>query len=166
MSIERLLKLVPPPAEPYDVGPASEWPSFEKQLGTKLPSDYREFVLHYGTGLFAGLYLVYNPFAKSPYMSLLRCVQEQPEIASPTDEYSFFPEKGGLLPWGKDENGNFYYWRPAGKPDKWTVVQCEERGDGYMAHDLGMSEFLLGVLARIIHDPYWWSENSTRITSK
>jgi len=146
MSIEKLLKLVPPPAKPYEVGDPKKWSSFEKKLGTKLPSDYREFVMHYGTGLFAGLYMIYNPYSKSKYLSLLECVDTQPDDALEPDDYEFYPEEGGLLPWGKDENGNYYYWKADGEPDEWTVVQCNERGDGYAAHNLGMSAFLLGIL--------------------
>ena len=70
MSIADLMKLVPPPAKPFEVGTLAEWAKVEAELGTQLPQDYRDFVFAYGSGLFAGLYRVYNPFSgrsTSPY---------------------------------------------------------------------------------------------------
>jgi hypothetical protein len=71
MSITDLKKLVPPPSKPFEVDTLAQWGEIEQRLGTKLPDDYRQFVFAYGTGLFAGLYRVYNPFAACEYVSLL-----------------------------------------------------------------------------------------------
>jgi hypothetical protein len=60
--------------------------------------------------------------------------------------YPVFPEKGGILPWGRDENGNDYSWLTEGLPDLWKVVQNNVRGKGYALHECSMTGFLVGVL--------------------
>jgi hypothetical protein len=154
VSIKRLTKLVPPPESPTEVGSLEEWEAAEEELGAGLPRDYREFVYRYGSGLFAGLYIVYNPFAASEYIRLLDRVRTVCEIerdlkqsmGSKYVSFPIFPEKGGILPWGRDENGNDYYWLTEGPPSKWTVVQNNVRGKGYARHNCSMTGFLLEVL--------------------
>jgi hypothetical protein len=64
--------------------------------------------------------------------------------------YPYYPEPGGLLPWGVDENGNDYFWLTKGEPSQWVVVQDEYRGNGIEVHDCSMTEFLVGILERRI----------------
>src|SRR6266404_2309328 len=117
MSMADLKKLVTPPAKPFEVGTLSQWQKYEQKLGTRLPDDYRKFVFAYGSGLFAGFYRVYNPFAASEYIALLSQVErvcgynrESQRSFPKRFPYPYFPELGGLLPWGNDENGNDYFW--------------------------------------------------------
>jgi hypothetical protein len=131
MSIKQLKQLVAPPRSPTEVGTAEEWAAAERSLGVRLPHDYRGFVFAYGSGLFARLYIVYNPFATSRYIRLQERVRVVCEIERGTKRsfgakfvpYPIFPEPGGILPWGRDENGNDYYWRTGGPPSRWKVVQ-------------------------------------------
>jgi hypothetical protein len=157
MSISELIKLVPPPPKPFEVGTLGQWREIEERLGVKLPRDYREFVFAYGSGLFAGLYRVYNPFAASEYIALLpqgkrvcdmnrECQRSSPERFP----YPYYPEPGGLLPWGNDENGNDYYWLTEGLPTKWVVVQDNNRGEGIRVQPYSMTGFLVGILSRKI----------------
>jgi hypothetical protein len=153
MSVEDLKKLIAPPKKPLEAGTAKKWDAIEKELGTELPADYREFITTYGTGLFAGFYRVLNPFAKDPYSNLVIAAQEMGDQLReyPDDvDYPVFPEAGGLLYFANDENGNTYYWLTKGTPDKWTVVQREERGEGFKAQKCSMSKFLAGVLNKKI----------------
>src|SRR5262245_46610840 len=116
MSIADLRKLVSPPPRPFEVGTLAQWRKIEDQLGAELPRDYREFVFTYGSGLFAGLCRVYNPFAASEYIALVPqskrvCdANRQSQQSNPKRfPYPYFPDPGGLLPWGNDENGNDYF---------------------------------------------------------
>jgi hypothetical protein len=153
MPIDRLTALVPVPARPSEVGTLDQWRSIERELGTPLPSDYREFVFNYGSGLFAQFYRVYNPFAKSEYTALLTSVKR---ISNAVREikrdwpdqvpYKIHPEKPGLLPWGNDENGNDYYWLTDGPPDSWLVLSDEVRGEGFREYGRCMTDFLSDVL--------------------
>ena len=157
MPIDALLRLVPPPPKPTEVASLKKWRDIERKLGTKLPSDYREFVFAYGTGLFAGFYRVYNPFAASEYIALLPQVQTVCEMERDFKErepdlvpYPIYPDPGGLLPWGNDENGNYYFWLTEGEPDEWAVAQNGVRGKGYSTHPCSMTEFLTRVLQKKI----------------
>lgn len=153
MPIETLTRLVPPPARPTEVGTPEQWRDIEKRLGTKLPNDYREFVFAYGSGLFARFYRVYNPFAASESIALLPQVRTVCEMERGFKEsypervpYPIFPEPGGVLPWGNDENGNYYFWVTKGEPDEWTVAENEVRGHGYRRHPYSMTDSLTHVL--------------------
>lgn len=155
MSIAALNKLVPPPTKPFEVGTLAEWTKLELKLGTILPRDYREFVFAYGSGLFAGFYRIYNPFAASQHTGLLSsvqriCDQDRQSQKSFRERfpYPYFPEPGGLLPWGNDENGNDYFWITEGLPANWHVAQNENRGRGFKIQPFSMTEFLVAVLQR------------------
>ena len=155
MSIAELKKLVPPPSESFEVGTLAQWRKFENQLGVKLPRDYREFVFAYGSGLFAIFYRVYNPFAASEYIALLPSskricdLDRESQRAYPERfPYPYYPEPGGLLPWGNDENGNDYFWLTQGPPTKWIVVQDENRGKGICVQRYTMTGFLVAILQR------------------
>lgn len=151
MSIARLKKLIPPPEHPTEIGTNKQWEAVEKELGTPLPEDYREFVFAYGTGLFANLYRVLNPFSVSKYSAIVPVLEMMrgswDQIESP---YPLFPDQGGILSWGNDENGNEYFWLVKGKPDEWKVVQNNTRGTGFKEQKCSMSEFLVGILEKKI----------------
>src|SRR5690242_19716466 len=126
MSVAELKKLVPPPSKPFEVGPLSQWREIEDQLEVRLPRDYREFVFAYGSGLFASFYRIYNPFAANEYTALLPSIKRICDIDRESQReypkrfpYPYYPEAGGLLPWGNDENGNDYFWLTEGPPTKW-----------------------------------------------
>src|SRR6266704_1970342 len=121
MSIERLKALVAPPVQPFEVGTLDQWQKVERELGTQLPSDYRDFVFTYGSGLFAQFYRIYNPFAASEFTALNTSVQRVCAAERETKRdwpdrvpYPIYPDQPGLLPWGNDENGNDYYWLTEG----------------------------------------------------
>ena len=153
MSFESLKELVTPPEQPAEVGSVEAWLRCEAQLGFKLPSDYREFVFAFGSGLFAGLYRVYNPFAKSEWTALHPSVERtcthlrEFRQSFPQDvPYPIYPEPGGLLPWANDENGNDYYWQTLGEPDTWQVLSFNNRGEGFREHQCSMTAYLTNIL--------------------
>jgi len=155
MSLAMLKKLVPPPPHPFEVGTLAQWRKMEAKLGKRLPRDYRDFVFTYGSGLFAGFYIICNPFAKSQYTCLpsrveMVCKHNRESRISIPERYPFpyHPEPGGLIPWGYDENGNDYFWLPEGPPTKWTVVQDENRGSGIRRQPYSLTGFLAAVLTR------------------
>jgi hypothetical protein len=159
MSIVELQKLVPAPASPVEVGTLAQWRAIEAKLGAKLPHDYRAFIFAYGSGLFAGLYRVYNPFAANPETALLPSIER---ICGSWREWgrewqpfplAIFPEPWGLLPWGNDVKGNDYYWLTKGPPGRWVVVEDNHKGQGIRIHSYSMTGFLAGILQRKIRLP-------------
>ena len=152
MSIARLKRLVPPPAQPVGVGSLDEWWLVEQRLGVALPTDYRDFIFAYGTGLFARFFRVYSPFAAGS-MSLYSSVQDTCEWRRNTKRefpdrvpYPIYPESPGILPWGNDENGHDYYWFMEGGPDDWIVLADDVRGRGFSEHRCSMTEYLADVI--------------------
>ena len=157
MAIGSLKKLVPAPKQPFELGSMEQWRLAEQKLGLTLPSDYRDFVFTYGTGLFAQFYRVYNPFSASESMSLVSAVQKtcdwRRQIRTEFPDrvpYPIHPEKHGILPWGNDENGNDYYWLARGSPEEWIVLSDNVRGNGFAEHKCSMTEYLQGVLTKQI----------------
>jgi SMI1-KNR4 cell-wall len=45
-----------------------EWQTVERELGVRFPTDYRDFVLNYGSGQLARFYEVWNPFSGAAYI--------------------------------------------------------------------------------------------------
>lgn len=155
MPIANVIQLVPPPAQPVDVGTVADWEHAEAQMGLTLPSDYRAFIFAYGSGLFANLYRIYTPFSDSPYRSLLQQSVAISDMNRQSQQrfperfpYPYYPDRGGLLPWGNDENGNDYFWLTEGPPDSWAVVQDENRGTGIRVQPYSLSGFLLAILEK------------------
>ena len=152
-SIDAIVKLVPPPVKPVEVGGKKNWARVEKQLGAKLPSDYKAFIDRYGSGEFAGFYVVYNPFSRT--VNLLEKFESHGKNYAESHDsdpencpLAVFPEVPGILPWGHDTNGHTYFWfvKDKKKPDEWTVVWDEGDDQGFEEHDFTFGEYLLGVL--------------------
>ncbi|HEX3315461.1 MAG TPA: ankyrin repeat domain-containing protein [Gemmataceae bacterium] len=155
MSIEKLVKLVPPPKDPVELGAKKDWARAEKTLGVKLPSDFKEFIDRYGSGEFAGFYIVYNPFSASDASNLLARFEslggqyrERHEDDPDNFPLDMFPQVPGMVPWGHDTNGHTYFWLVKNKktPDEWTIVWDEGDDQGFEEHKWTFSEYLLGVL--------------------
>jgi hypothetical protein len=150
VAIDDVVALVPPPANPNQIGTLDEWRAVERELGLAFPTDYQEFVLTYGTGMFATEYAVFNPFAGTKYLQRVRYLCEiEADFRRKFPNrvpYAVYPEPGGVFLWGNDQNGNYYGWLTAGPPDRWPVVTNEVRGHGYREHGCSMTDYLAGVL--------------------
>ncbi|MDO8379894.1 SMI1/KNR4 family protein [Phenylobacterium sp.] len=146
MTIENLIRVVPPPAAPDEayLGP---WEAIEADLGTPLPQDYKDFVRLYGCGDFMEFLGIHVPVFWSPYVRLqsevrvicdtLRDIQDRP--------YPLWPEPGGLLPFGKTDFGDYLLWLPRGPPDAWGVVVWDRGMGEFEAFDCGLTDFLAGL---------------------
>ena len=138
----RLAELLGPPAirrEPPD------WADLEDDLGCPLPADYREWAQRYPTTV---LHRVPRNFQVMVWdaedvVRAAPAMSEQWRLDG--REEAFFPEEGGLLAWGVDEEGGTYFWDTTGDPDEWRVVYCERHG--FVHFDVGFTGFLAGTLA-------------------
>jgi len=149
MSIDSLTSLIQPPVKPSQVGSCSDWTLVEEELGVEYPSDFKAFVNSYGSGSIGRFYWVWNPYSKDEYLDQVRMVcKYESELKSEFPEYhpyAIFPDAPGFLPWGSDENGNYYGWLTIGEPDKWPILTNEVRGSGYELHNRSFSKYLTGV---------------------
>jgi hypothetical protein len=102
-TIEKLIKLVPPPAHPFNVPTDADWAAAEKELGTPLPEDYKDLVNTYGEGCFSDLYIcLFSPRHSLDNLHLLanqrRYRQGQHDaVGTPAEPYNvpIKPDDGG-----------------------------------------------------------------------
>ncbi|CAN7452254.1 SMI1/KNR4 family protein [Phenylobacterium sp. LjRoot219] len=118
MTIEALIKVLPPPVEPFEAfnGP---WEPIEAELGVVLPDDYKAFARLYGVGYFIEFLGVDIPRSRNPNRRLeyqARVVCEGLASLEFLDEppYPFWPTPGGLLPFGGTDNGDDLFWLTRG----------------------------------------------------
>ncbi|WP_309090647.1 SMI1/KNR4 family protein [Phenylobacterium sp.] len=150
VSIENLLKVVPPPAEPFESydGP---WEPVETFFGTGgLPADYKEFVLLYGSGYFMEFLGVSVPRAWNENVRIAtnaKIITRNFREHEPLDPYpyGFWPDPGGLLPFGTTDNGDELFWLTEGAPDTWRVVVWDRGMQTFETFDCGLTDFLAGL---------------------
>jgi hypothetical protein len=155
MTIEALMKLVPPPAEPTDseTGP---WEPLEEKLGATFPQDYKDFVRVYGSGRMFDFFNIYVPRAENPYrrlgtqlINLRRDFFNQMEGSPPV-----WPDPGGLIACGGTDLCDYIFWLPEGPPEDWKIVAWWRkimfpwRYDGdepFHVFDCGLTDFLSNI---------------------
>jgi len=148
--LAELQDLMPPPKLP--VGAIGDWHHIENKLGTRLPSDYKEFVRIYGAGAIGEM-----PICVSSPFSTINNLQQQ--IDGTTEgyrlmrklgwelPYSIFPEQNGLLAWGNTGNGDYLNWLTRGDPDTWLIVVWYSAGAEFLRFEIGMVNFLAEALS-------------------
>lgn len=171
MAITDLLAVVPAPKEPVHAGPAKGWPEVQRTLRIALPSDYRDFALHYGSGYFddPGRLIVWawNPFSPEYLSDLERCCEELRKdrgdlLREPNLPYGVFSHRPGWLPWGNDIDGSLLCWLTEEKPDDWPVILLSPERTSFQQLHLPMTTFLAQAFTRRIqtilwHDPVFFA---------
>jgi len=165
MSIQELTALIPPPENPLEIGTDEQWTAMQKELNLELPTDFRDLGMTYGSGGFwgeeSGLVNIYQPFAcdfrENVELHKMFLSDEREENAS-WIPYAVYPEPGGLLVWGGDDNGNGLYWLTEGDPDKWPIL-VQSHGDDpseqWEQFDGPMTSFLAKAFTRQIEVSVW-----------
>lgn len=146
MTIDALVKVIPPPNEPLEafVGP---WVAVEAKLGTPLPHDYKEFIRRYGNGLLLDFIWISVPLSDSD-----NCLERGVPLVNrifatefPDFPYAIWPDPGGVLPFGTSEDGGYLFWRMTGPPSEWSIVAWGREFETCEVFDCGLAEFLVGV---------------------
>lgn len=145
MTIEALIEVVPPPAEPSGAF-AGPWEALEAELGRALPQDYKDFVRLYGLGTFAEFIWVYVPRCSNPYARLEAEVRAVHEMFLGEEGFPpLWPARGGLLVFGRTHFGDYLFWLTRGPPDEWPVVVWGRGLQKFESFECGFSDFLAGV---------------------
>jgi hypothetical protein len=162
MSIEELLLVVEPPAQPIEAGTHSDFQTIEKKLGICLPPDYRDIGLCYGSGAFVDpgrmKVEVYNPFSAKYFEKVTsnsHFLQEMKNIEEEEVPYNIYPENPGLFLWGWDDNGWNLCWFTEGRPDQWPILVSNSRKIRFEKIDLSITSFLAGCFSRRINHFMW-----------
>ena len=152
--LERLRRLLPPPADPVEPGRPEGWDEIEAALGTGLPSDFKAFTERYGSGTVDDFLYLFNPFVSGQDGNLL--VEKDRVLASYCQTRVRYPERlplppfpdeGGLLPLGRTDNGDELYWVTQGHPDGWPVALLESRATLQEVHRMPVTGFLAALAA-------------------
>jgi len=163
MSISQLKKILPPPESPTEVPTRPAWKKIEKEVGVRLPNDYKEYVQAYGTGTICEFLIISNPFSSQEGFALISTLElaiqtlSQLKKTEGDDQVPFdiHPTRPGLLAFGGDENGNGLYWLTDGEPDSWPCVIGQGRGKKWEQYDITMAEFLCQVISKEIRSAIW-----------
>ena len=133
-SLERLIAIVPPPANPVAPGSRAEWLAVEEELGCCLPQDFKDYTTIYGAGQWANFFGIMNPFYKwkhpqaseswTKWRQLRLQFLDEWQTESPKHVAPFlrYPAPGGLLAFGYDYNGGTLCWQTSGPPDEWEII--------------------------------------------
>lgn len=148
MFIDELFSLLPRPPKPTEQGTAAQWGAVTSKLGGPLPTDYMQFIDHYGSGTINGFLTVFNPFSANPHVNLLDQMFVQlsvlRELRTNFPNELMFPlffEPGGLLPWAASDDGDVFCWSTDSASGLWEVVTVP-RSDSPERFKLSMTQFL------------------------
>ena len=155
MTIELLCKVMFPPKEPVESRRVEEFSEIEQELGTTMPSDFKEYINLFGTGYIGRFLWVFNPFSNEESLNFIEQMEIRLDALEEIKEkygddecpYPLYPEPSGLLPWGATDNGDVLYWSTVGQPDEWTVVINESRGPKFEQYEESMTGFLAKLIS-------------------
>ncbi|MBN9318691.1 MAG: hypothetical protein BGN86_14645 [Caulobacterales bacterium 68-7] len=155
MTIQNLLKVLPPPAAPtytFD-GP---WEPIEAELGTPLPQDYKELARVYGDGYFLDCFGINMPIGSGPYGLLVPEIYERQKFfVEEHPSVRMFPQPGGLLACGSVDVGLTLFWLTRGPVDEWPIVVWDHKwieGEEVELFECDLTDFIAGVVSGTI-DP-------------
>lgn len=146
MTIEKLVRAIPPPLVPFGTfkGP---WRPVEEELGTFLPQDYKDYVRIYGRGYLFQFLGISVPRSLNPNIRLERNARlvSAGFVGIEDLPYPIWPKPGGLLSFGGTDNGDELYWLTEGPPESWRVVVWDGDLDSSEVFDCDMTDFLAGL---------------------
>jgi hypothetical protein len=146
MTIDTLVKVIPPPLEPAGafLGP---WEPVEAELGTPLPPDYKDLVRVYGSGYYMEFFGISVPRCPNLYIRLETSVPATCATFFDRDElpYPLWPDPRGLVPFGRTDNGDFLFWLPRGTPQEWGVIVWDRGLCNFEAFDCDLTSFIAGL---------------------
>jgi hypothetical protein len=161
MAISELTSAVRPPSKPFEAGPRDQWERIQRELGTPLPSDLRDFGLTYGTGMFKQGICVFNPFAAvflDQMEEAIGCWRSLKEAEGEEEvPFEVFPDTPGLFSWGCGDQGEGLFWLTEGSPEEWPVIIRGRDEPIYHRFDMQMTSFLAKLLTRKIVVPDLWT---------
>lgn len=143
-----LLRRVDPPRVPHRT--RVSWSAVEELLGTALPSDYRRLIEDRGPGIVAEV-VVHGPTGPGAPTDLVdwldgiqRMIASLRSITCDHVPPPFYPEAGGILPWGLLYDGQIVGWAVTSEsPDTWPVVVLNSELDSLTLHPVTATAYLL-----------------------
>ena len=157
-SLEILIKLEPPPANPLARGTPERWRQVESNLGFRLPNDYKGLIDAYGVGHWVNFLEIMTPFAQWQHAQApdffawarkrLEGLDEgqkfRPGFSAPFVRH---PAPSGLFPFAYDDDSGTLCWQVSGQPDSWRIVCLDKKmSERFDRFDMSLTGFLVGLL--------------------
>ncbi|MFD5401576.1 SMI1/KNR4 family protein [Streptomyces griseorubiginosus] len=141
-----------------------DWNEVEQHIGSPLPSDFKDFLSAYGSGVISGELVVFHPRGSRPLLERMYKTHEvfTERRARALDHgdtehvpYPFHPEPGGLISWGYDYSGDEHFFLPNDPdPGRWKIVTMVHE-EGCETFDGPFSAFALAFVQRLLDvDPH------------
>jgi hypothetical protein len=155
-AVEELRRLVCPPAQPKDA--KGDWATCERELGLRLPEDYKDFITAYGRGTLCTLFNIPSPFtpawpwtkgpiSRKEWWAWWAGIYEDWGKTPRAMPYQPYPAVPGLLPWAIYGDLDVLSWYTAGEPDQWHIVYLHPiEGFWEIPIPQGFAEFLVAAL--------------------
>lgn len=156
----RLVAMVPPPEEPFEIGDVEGFARVETELGLELPDDYKRAIQTYGSGQWQEFWTILNPFRENEFTNLvIQCQNRRPMKWSALDAeraireaqgkypHPIYPEAGGILPWAITDNGGRFFWLTDGQPKNWPTVYYANRSPAFEVYRMPCTELLYKAVA-------------------
>ncbi|MFH8388025.1 hypothetical protein ACH4E7_45370 [Kitasatospora sp. NPDC018058] len=144
-SVAKLIELMPPRP---GAGDAIDWDHVAEHTGKRFPSDYRDFVAHYGAGSLNNSFWVGIPIDDDPgpwAPSTLTSLTDHGFgllRLKPGDD----PDLTERISWATDSSANHAFWDTADPdPDSWPVLVLARYGD-WFPYNGGMADFLVDLI--------------------
>src|SRR5437868_12524655 len=113
MSFRQLCSLINKRGPTIEQPTKDQWSAFEAK-NFCLPDDYKKFLCHFGSGILADFFVIWNPFSKIEGFEWFKeskqtlnvyceAIMDSPELYG---KMKLFPDPGGLLPCGRTMNGD------------------------------------------------------------
>ncbi|MYT19114.1 SMI1/KNR4 family protein [Streptomyces sp. SID7760] len=148
-ALARLLEIAPAPSEPRQ----KDWSAVERALCIELPADYKELIHVYGGSNWDDYLYVLEPGCPNDHYDLIEWAGNQAEDLEGLWEFEEKPEElevagNRVVPWATTDNGECLYWivQPDLRPDQWTVMVNEARGDRWERFPVSCTQFLASSL--------------------
>jgi hypothetical protein len=145
-----LLRRVCPPLRAQRRRPV-DWTRVESELGARLPSDYRELIDDRGAGVLADV-VIRAPGGQhleltSWLAGLADMVAALRSVTCGHFPPAFYPEPGGILPWGEVDGGHVVGWATIHPdPDRWPVVVLSPTWEQLTLYGVTATGYLLARL--------------------
>lgn len=160
-ALEKLVRMVPPPKHPVEVGDNEAFAIVERELGVALPSDFKRLIQSYGSGQWQDFWYVLNPFSANRYLNLVQqATVLRPAACSTLDAertgresepasypHLIYPEPGGILPWAVTDNGGRLFWITAGPPAHWRTVYYADRSPDFESYNISCTQLVYGAVS-------------------
>ncbi|MFG3491703.1 histone-like nucleoid-structuring protein Lsr2 [Streptomyces sp. NPDC047972] len=154
-----LTALCPPPSV---VPAAPDWSRAERELGVRLPRDYKELAAAYGPGEFCAFLTLYRPGALSEWVDLtgpvparLRTQLDAVRAAGARHREGPPCATEDLLAMGVTGSGAYLFWmtRPREDPERWPIAVSERLGAPWFTYRGSLTRLLVEVLGGTLRVP-------------